>query len=109
MLLVGHASSLLHRLQNGSVTQLVELISKARIPTTQRVSALEAENDALRKQLAEAQCKRPARGAKADTESSDEDEEAEPPQEVEEVIANPIHDYISMLEELVRRLRNNSM
>ena len=91
-------------MQNGIVTQLVELISKARIATTERVFALEAENDALRRQVAEAQRKRPARGAKADTESSDEDEEAEPPHEVEEVIANPIHDYITMLEELVRHL-----
>lgn len=81
----------------------MELINRARTPTVQRVSALEAENDALRKQLADAQRQRPAKKAKEGAESGeeDEDEEADEPQE-EGVIANPIHDYISMLEGLVR-------
>ena len=100
--LIQSASALAIELQSGSVTQLVELINKARTPTVQRVSALEAENDVLRKQLADAQRQRPAKKAKEGAESSEEDEDEEAEPQAEEVIANPIHDYISMLEGLVR-------
>lgn len=88
-------------LQDGSLTQLVALINKARVPTTQRVSALQAEVDSLRKQLAEAQRKRHVKAGQAEDEE-EEDEGTPKPQEVEEVIKNPIHDYITMLEGMVR-------
>lgn len=89
--------------QNGSVTQLVQLIDKARIPTAQRVLTLEDENDALRKQLAHAQRSRPSRKANSTSETSKEDTDDETPQE-EAIIGNPVHDYINMLESLVRHI-----
>lgn len=92
-----------------SIADLGNLINTARIPTAQRVSTLEAENETLRTQLAEAARRKPARsgGAAAEQEQEDNDgqkaEAAERQREQEELKSapNPISEYVEMLEEKV--------
>ena len=94
-------------LQGNSIASLAGQIDAARIPTTHRVSAVEAENDSLRRQLAEAKKKQPLLGTASDDSAEEEAraraEAAARQKEAEEaaVMPNPINEYIEMLEEEV--------
>ena len=95
--------------QGMSIADLANLINTARIPTAQRVSTLESDNETLRTQLAEAARRKPARsgGAAVEPEEEEDDghkaEAAERQREQEELKAapNPISEYVEMLEEKV--------
>ncbi len=88
---------------------MVRQIDAARIPTTHRVSAVERENDSLRRQLAEAKKKKPLLERASDDSVEEEAraraEAAARQKEAEEaaVMPNPINEYIEMLEEEVCR------
>ena len=98
-------------LQGRSVHDLVKLIDTARTPTVLRVSTLEAENDTLKRQLAEARKARPA--GDVDSSGSSEDDarakaEATARQRELEMVAdvpNPINEYVEMLEEEVSSMQ----
>ena len=82
-------------------------IDAARIPTIHRVSAVEVENDSLRRQLAEAKKKKPLLGTASDNSAEEEAraraEAAARQKEAEEaaVVPNPINEYVEILEEEV--------
>ncbi|DBB03290.1 TPA: Translin-associated factor X-interacting protein 1 [Trebouxia sp. C0006] len=88
-----------------SISNLARQIDAACIPTIHRVSAVEADNDSLRRQLAEAKKKKPLMGTASDDSAEEEAraraEAAARQKEAEEaaVMPNPINEYIEMLEE----------
>ncbi|KAL0021015.1 hypothetical protein WJX77_006994 [Trebouxia sp. C0004] len=92
-------------LQGTSIGNLARQIDAARIRTTDRVSAVESENDSLRRQLAEAKKKKPLLETTSDDSAEDEAraraEAAARQKEAEEaaVVPNPINEYVEMLEE----------
>lgn len=96
-------------MQGKSLTDLTALINTARTPTAQRVSALEAEVETLRAQLAGTGGARgkPARAggvAAAAGKGADARAEAAAKQsEQQELVSapNPINEYVEMLEEAV--------
>lgn len=96
-------------MQGKSLTDLTNLINTARTPTAQRVSALEAEVETLRAQLAGAGVARgrPARAGGVATQAGkgvDARAEAAAKQsEQQELVSapNPINEYVEMLEEEV--------
>ena len=96
-------------MQGNSIGNLARQIDAARIPTTQRVTAVQSENDSLRRQLAEAKNKKPLLEAASDDSAEEEAraraEAAARQKEAEEaaVMPNPINEYIEMLEEEVCR------
>ena len=95
--------------QGKTIGELTKQIEVARIPTVHRVSALESENDSLKRQLAEAKKKKPVlksgeagddeEDAKAKAEAAARQKEAEEAA----VVPNPINEYIELLEEEVRK------
>ncbi|DBA69949.1 TPA: Translin-associated factor X-interacting protein 1 [Trebouxia sp. C0005] len=97
--------SLREHFQGNSIASLARQLEAARISTAHRVSVVEAENDSLRQQLAEAKKKKPLLEAASDDSTEEEAraraEAASKQKEAEEaaVMPNPINEYIEMLEE----------
>lgn len=93
--------------QGKTISELTKQIETARIATVHRVSALETENDSLKRQLAEAKKRKPVlqpgeagsdeKDAKAKAEAAARQKEAEEAA----VVPNPINEYIELLEEEV--------
>ena len=92
-------------LQDKTVADLVKLVVLARVPTLDRVSALETENDALKSQLARAKTNQLAGEQDRDSDEEDARARAEAAARQKEaevaVVPNPIHEYVEMLEEEV--------